>query len=470
MNPIGNSASQPSSLKFQGLLTKKKDPDDPYSESEARLALKLTERGLRFAEFQMRRGINKIGERRAQDFIETGTEFLKEIDPKSPKFMLAIGQMCSMMARSIETEVNLESGRLEEIAESDEACIFIMNHDDQRNDPAMMATFAAEMYKEYMKAGKIETAPRPKIILNEDILRAQSDELRNIYTTMGAVGVDADIADTDKAGRKNARTLLPVIRGFNNDENHVFIFPEGRFSAFKKGIMSGFTKMNERTKFQPGVGDIIYAAAKKKKRVKVVPLGLAAREKFRPGFKKPKKWKTPLGSIHIGEPVYFTLEDGKIHTTTGNITRENAFDGLRKFFWHETSNEGPNVSRRGFLKGEFLKPEALPEPEYLEKDGETYKELTMGGESISGRGLNARVISGILYANLKLCKDAAKKALPKNAELPQPEVVKETKEEKKARKEAAKHRKEARKAKNKETKKAAKEAKKADKKKPETTT
>lgn len=405
-------------LKFSGPLTKKTDKEDPYSSIKARKPVKLAERGARFLEFQLRKLGMKWAMRKedTKEFIQGASSFLDNIDERDPQFLLAVGQMCGMLSQQIETEINLESGILDDIVNSDEACIFIMNHDNQRYDPALMATFNMELYKKYMEAGKIVTAPRPKVIINEDILLPQSEELRNIYTQLGAVGVDANIANTDNAGRKNLKTLLPVIRGFNNDEYHTFIFPEGRKSAFREGLTSKVTGVNLKSKFQTGVGDIIYAAAKKKKRVKVVPLGLAARTKTKPGLKRPKKWTKPLGSIVMGAPIYFTLEDGQMHASQGGITPMNAFDGLKKFFW-----ENP-VDR--FIHGD----DNPSKPKYIEKDDTQYRTLTLNGEPVKGRKLNAQVISGILYANLKLCKDEAIETLPKK---PSEEFLeKETKEKK----------------------------------------
>ena len=84
----------------------------------------------------------------------------------------------------------------------------------------------------------------------------------------------------------------------------VFIFPEGKMSAFKN--------LDLKRKFYPGIGRMIQSAARKKKRVKVVTLGFA--------FDKNKAGEQPLGSVYVGQPIYFRQgEDGNLLLQSGSF-------------------------------------------------------------------------------------------------------------------------------------------------------
>lgn len=310
---------------------------------------------------------------------------------------------------AIETEINAEEdNRLQKLIDSDEACIFVINHDDQIHDPIMLATFASMLYRGYDKAGKAATCPRPKIILNEDILNSQGKKLRTIFQKLGAVGVDASVSGKDKAARdRNREALTPVVAGFMQDQNHIFIFPEGRNAT------GGNRPLEE--KFQRGIGRIVSLAARGKKRVKVVPLGFAyGRQK-----------NDSLGSIHIGEPVYFVPKGRQMYVNVASVDQDSASNQFRYYFHDEKQ-----LTRRDVLRAfshpaqaieeannplppqpKFFAPPAVP---YETINGEAHKIITHQGKPAVGPTL-ADCIAHALCENLRICREKAIQKLPKES-------------------------------------------------------
>lgn len=319
----------------------------------------------------------------------------------------------------IEVEVNDdEDDRLKNIIDSKEACIFIMNHDDQIHDPITLLTFIHDLYRAYDQAGLKASCPRPKIIINRDIIDTLGEKQRQIFEKLGAVGVDASVSGKDQASRDgNAQALAPVISGFIKDQYHVFIFPEGRNAVAKNRPMD--------QKFQRGIGRIVSLASLGKKRVKVVPVGFA--------YKRRKN--ESLGSIYIGKPVYF-VPDGKrgVYVNTANVTPENASPLVRKFFYgDDAAAEEAKPVKKGRFKKLFVKKRDQAEPVSApEKPTETTKDAPVdpnpfkiiNGEphklivsmdkpdtAVKGKEL-ADKIADDLRENLEICREEALKMLP----------------------------------------------------------
>ena len=135
---------------------------------------------------------------------------------------------------------------------------------------------------------------------------------------------------------------------------NLFIFPEGRMCAFKK--------LDSSWKFQGGVSDIIKAVAKQKDRVKVVPLGFA--------------YKGNVGSIHIGEPLFFKKENDNLLFTQGTADKELSSESYYKYIQNTPQDQ----------------------------DG--YRPILDKGEPIKYRKTRD-YISGILCDNLVSCKRKA---------------------------------------------------------------
>jgi hypothetical protein len=180
-----------------------------------------------------------------------------------------------------EIEINTESGRLAKIVQDDAAYIFIMNHDHQLQDPSLLGMFTSVLYQEYLEAGKGATCPRPRVLMNRDILDTLHHKAtRTVYEKMGAVGVDASVGteeqDTFKQVLKdwlvalaprswkktvkaeigpggvlkipgqnaasptkseNSRVIKGLMKDFAQDKVHLFLFPEGRLSGITDDVM-----------------------------------------------------------------------------------------------------------------------------------------------------------------------------------------------------------------------------------------
>jgi hypothetical protein len=400
--------------------------------------------------------------------------FFKAAPYQSEAYVHAMLQASPFFTGDYEFEVNTESGRLEKLAESDEACIFLMNHDHQPQDPAMLSFFNMMLYQEYLKNGKGDTCPRPKIILNQDILHTISDKnTRALYRKMGSVPVDARVPGEEKdtfgqifkdigrslmfwkakapetnagakRGGRNSQVMVNVLKGFNKNQCHVFLFPEGRMAALTdEAIVTAFKKltpeeqliqypMKDRPsnlsfeeqmkvfalnqRFQVGISSIIQMAAKRKKRVKVVPLGFdfkaappltteqkqalkvfenaTAQQAKNQAETSSESPPTPpvlpksVGSIYIGEPLYFNqTPEGKISVSLGNINGDDATPQYADVFDSVIQN---------------------PESVWTFKESEGRLKAAMGG---------------VLAENLRICKAKSSKMLTESLSNQEPTVT-----------------------------------------------
>lgn len=288
---------------------------------------------------------------------------LDSIDERSPDFIRFLSAFGKKLGRSREVEINLESNRILDIVNSDEACIFIMNHDNKNQDTAMLSIFNTFLSDEYIKVGKASTCPRPRFIINEDTLSSMSPYLRKVFEKLGAVGIDSSILTPDASN--NTKKMFPIMRAFNRDKVNIFIFPEGSLRVLKG--------LDIEYKFQTGVAEMVNAVVGTKKSVKVVPIGFAYNEKS----------KQFLGSIHIGEPIYFRRHGKNIEFSNGNIGSEFTSQHYLDFF---------DINR---AEHEF-------------------NPITSQGQPITGKNLGD-YIAGVLCENLKICKEEAKKQLPQKS-------------------------------------------------------
>ena len=221
-------------------------------------------------------------------------EALKTKD-SSPVFMWVNSVMTNSLGADREVEINIENNELQNLAASNEASIFIMNHDKQKEDSRLVNFFNTLLTREYILNGKAANCPRPKIILNKDIIDTMDDEMKKLAEKWGAVGVDAAIHSANHI--YNGKVLSKLLKEFIDDKVNIFIFPEGR--------MCGFKHLEPEWKFQKGIADIIRKAVTKKNRVKVVPLGFA--------------YKKNTDAIHIGEPLYFKKDGDRVLFTPGTF-------------------------------------------------------------------------------------------------------------------------------------------------------
>lgn len=261
--------------------------------------------------------------------IEKVHKQLSRILPQSLDFIKSWILFGRAQGRHKEIEINLETGLLDKIAQSKEPMIFIMNHEYMREDPVFLSLFLSMLYDRYWLYGEAEQAPRPKIILNKDILDSVgNDKLRELMEKFGCVGIDASIHKTPEGEKYNATAMRSLVGDFAKGNSHIFVFPEGRL-AWNKNV-----PLQER--LQPGFANLIQLALRKRGQVTIVPLGFAHNKrvkqkvedtflmKFKPtdGEVKTIKATKTLGSIFMGEPIRLTRDEHKAIVATQPFSKD----------------------------------------------------------------------------------------------------------------------------------------------------
>lgn len=316
------------------------------------------EKGFRKVEFIFRCLLNKITDKIDNNSYIEIYEELQKIKPDSEEFINILLKMANKYSKKMEVEINLEDRNIEKIVASNKPQIFIMNHDKQFRDPNMLATFGKILYNAYKNNGAGATCPRPKIILNEDILNSMNSQKAEILKKLGAIGIDANVLSTDKG--KNARAMLPVLRDFIRGKANIFIFPEGRLAGRKPTL---------KQRFQSGVSEMVNKLVEKVDEVNVTPIA----------FGYHKFFKKNLTSMFVGKPIIFKQNGEFVTTTKGNIDSEFATKSYKEFFKNTKQGEDKIITDSG-----------IP----VKKEDTT------------------DYISGILCENLEICKNEAKKILP----------------------------------------------------------
>ena len=317
------------------------------------------EKSVRSVEFTGRKIVNRICDFFLRKHDSTIYNELMAAKVETPEYIKAISRVSRLFSSKKEIEINLESNRIQQIASSGKPHIFIMNHDNQGKDPKMLAFFNTLLNEEYLRTGQAETCPRPKIILNRDILLSMNKDKRKVFEKLGAIPVDASIYSTDK--KSNAKQLIKLMKGFIKGDSNIFIFPEGRNAAFK------YASLQE--KFQLGVAEMVAKLADKLPEVSVTPIGFAYN----------KGLKSPGDSIYIGKTVVFKKNIDGMSASSGNISSSFARNSYKKFY-----------------------------------GGEENALITCRSVPVKGKEIS-EYIGGILCENLRICTEEAKAALPKKS-------------------------------------------------------
>ena len=288
-------------------------------------------------------GLRIAGNKLADLFTSKKSKFITKcislVKPEqNKKYLEILEEISNYYSTTKQIGVNLEDKILERIVEKDKPVIFIMTHSNQSEDPSMLAVLNTLLTKAYKAAGKEDTFPLPKIILNQDILTTMNPTKRKAFEAFGAVGIDANIFNADKA--TNARAFLPLIKDFIKGKCNIFIFPEGKLAVKK------YLPLDKR--FQGGVAEIINKVLGIKKEVNVVPVGFAY------GKGKDKIYT----GMHIGEPLTFKRIGDDTTITTGEIKNSEFADpAIVKFFEkHKDQTDIPITSN-----GVAVKPSAIAE-------------------------------------------------------------------------------------------------------------
>ena len=241
--------------------------------------------------------IDKIDIKRGQGFRGSASLYkniadknLKRVSQDSGDY---IKQCYGMLRNSCKetVEVNVESGRLMDIAESCEPAIFIMNHTaNAMRDIKIAKFFNTLLYREYVYNNKSGICPRSKVFANENVLNSQPDG-GDTYKWLGVVPVKAKLKGSSR--QHNSRIISETVEQLSSGKINLFLFPEGAFCAFPFLPLSW--------KFQAGVSSIIKKVLEIKDKIKVIPLGFAH--------------KKELSAIHIGDSVDFSKKGDEYSVT-----------------------------------------------------------------------------------------------------------------------------------------------------------
>ncbi len=231
----------------------------------------------------------------------------KSIDVNSVDFIKYVYSKARSMCRR-PFEINVESGRLMDIVNSNEPHIFIMNHTRQQpKDINGAMFFNSLLYREYLYQNRAETCPRSKVLAGEGFLKRSkmSDELE----FMGVVPIDAK-ANNKESKEKNKITIRNIVDELSNGKINFFIYPEG--------AMAIIPFLPLKYKFQPGVSAIIKRVLEKRDSIDVIPLTFAHDKSG--------------SAIHIGETVKFYKKDGRYYTNKGNSESKFFDKDSEKFY------------------------------------------------------------------------------------------------------------------------------------------
>ena len=276
-----------------------------------------------------------------------------------------------LYAKNLPMEINLESGRLDEIAKSDENTIFVLNHGLSPYDVCMGSGFIAELYKKYQEFGKAETCPQPRLLVQKHAVNYFPKELTELFTKVGTVPVDGNIYSTEDSRRENGELMRPVNKDFVANKVNLLIFPAGRRQDYKG-------QLTHEEQFQCGIARIILKSLIERRekdlpnqRIKVVSLGMAH--------------ENDESSMNIGKPIYFKLEGDKLLVSKGNISSKDP-EAKNNSFFKKLADKQDNEFMPVCYRGE---------------------ELTL---SSTDRKTIERVIAGILFTDLKIsAREASEK-------------------------------------------------------------
>ena len=262
-------------------------------------------------------------------------------------------------------KINIESTQFKELVNSKEPAVFIFNHPDPPCDLAMFYGFINHLYGEY-KANNDNSEnginfPKPQCIVTNREYDVFPEKLKKMYDKGGFVPI---VSKAYPSSENNTLKMGTVIDNFTNG-NHIFIAPEGG---------RRFLNLTNEEKFNYGISKVIIKSLTKLPRVKVIPVGICCEK---------TKGAVAHGAVHIGNPIYFKMENNSISVTKGNIDNK---------FTEQNDNS-------------FYKKISL-------NSDEEYTELKYGNKPIildneSSKKAMARIIGGVLCTNLSITADKA---------------------------------------------------------------
>ena len=265
--------------------------------------------------------ITKVGSNTNYNYYKRGQSFgasasfanksvntaYKSIDVNSADFIKYVFKKIKNMCNR-PFEINVESGKIMDIVNSNEPHIFIMNHTRQQpKDINGAMFFNSLLYREYIYQNKANDCPRSKVFAGEGFLKRSNmpDELE----FMGVIPINAK-AENKNAKEKNRETIQNIVDELSEGKINFFIYPEG--------AMAIVPFLPLKYKFQPGVSAIIKRVLEKRDSIDVIPLTFA---------------HDKTGSaIHIGEAVKFSKKNGQYYTNKGNSDSKFFDKKFEKFY------------------------------------------------------------------------------------------------------------------------------------------
>jgi hypothetical protein len=250
--------------------------------------------------------------------IDQLDQLTTNVKPGTPQYTDALIRLNEFMATGIRMDMNTESGRLDDIAKSKKAYIFVVNHDDGIYDGVMLMGFLKMLYEKYQEH-QIQDYPTPKLIIARAVHDSLPPRLQTAFERLQGVPVDARFLLTGERATTNARAMKTVIKGLQTGQNHLIIFPEGIRNLFKD--------LPYETRFQTGVGKCVMQALATRDEVTVIPLGNE--------FKREKH----MGAFHIGKPLTFRKNGNRIEVNAGNISANTSIAQANPFYQQFTPGQ-----------------------------------------------------------------------------------------------------------------------------------
>ncbi len=214
-------------------------------------------------------------------------KIIEEIKPDSKEYIEEIAKIGGSVKKKY-IIANTEEKTLEDLAKSNEAVIFAMNHPDYNKDKFIYVIINSLLSQMYTANNLQATCPRPKILVSRNMLKIVDKKIGEIYKHLGLIPIDASLRHKDK--HFNAVVIKNLLKEFVQNKSNVFIFPEGNNSSYKDRPLAN--------KIQPGIAAFVKSALRLKDNVKIIPIGIDYR-----------RGKNNLGHIHIGEPMEFNRTD-----------------------------------------------------------------------------------------------------------------------------------------------------------------
>ncbi len=291
--------------------------------------------------------------------IEKLYEQSLKVKENTSEFVNFTKNFYEFMAQGATFELNTD--RLKELAQSDEATIFITRHAGDAFDLARTMGFVSKLYEEYEKNENPAIYPKMNYTILKRKVDSFPDKLRAVALKAGLVGLDSTAYPTKEKFEYNKIAKDELVDDFIKNKSHIFMFPEGARYDYRD-------KLKPLDRFQYGISKIIVKSARKKKRVKIVTLGMDKR-----------------GGLYIGKPLYFENRNGVLYVSKGNFTTDSKIAQENSFF--------RNLAK---TNEDELKPITYGGKEIKDTDAKGSKAL-------------ARLASGIISEDLEISMNTAEK-------------------------------------------------------------